>query len=51
MYQGHVTAGEPTTSREASEVRYFSPEEIPWNELAYDTTRWALRDWLKSKGR
>jgi hypothetical protein len=32
--------------REALEARWFDPEDIPWDELAYDTTRWALRDWV-----
>jgi ADP-ribose pyrophosphatase YjhB (NUDIX family) len=35
----------PTTSEEAAEVAYFSPELIPWKEIAFSTTRDALRDW------
>lgn len=31
---------------EVSEVRWFAREEIPWDELAFDTTHWALRDWV-----
>ena len=27
-------------------VRWFAPEEIPWGELAFETTEQALRDWL-----
>ena len=50
-YRGRVTGGRASPGREALEVRWFRPEEIPWEELAYDTTRWALRDWLRSRGR
>jgi mutator protein MutT len=31
---------------EVSEVRWFAREDIPWDELAFDTTHWALRDWV-----
>ena len=24
----------------------FRPEDIPWADLAFSTTTWALRDWL-----
>ena len=49
VYRGRVTAGAVSIGREALEARWFRPEEIPWDELAYETTRWALRDWLKGK--
>ncbi len=45
VYRGRVT-GSISVGREALEARWFRPEEIPWDELAYETTRWALRDWL-----
>ena len=51
VFRGRVTQGRPTPGREALELRWFRPEEIPWDELAYDTTRWALRDWLQSRRR
>ncbi len=37
----------PGLSNEASEVRYFAPAEIPWEEIAFRTTETALRDWIK----
>jgi 8-oxo-dGTP diphosphatase len=37
----------PGLSDEASEVRYFGPAEIPWDEIAFRTTDAAVRDWLK----
>ena len=33
---------------EASEVRYFAPEEIPWQEIAFKSTFEALHDWVES---
>jgi len=30
--------------REIIEARWFAPDEIPWAELAFETTRQALRD-------
>ena len=49
VYRGRVERGEVDVGREALEARWFRPEKIPWDELAYETTRWALRDWLKSR--
>jgi ADP-ribose pyrophosphatase YjhB (NUDIX family) len=51
VYRGTVATGRPTAGREALETRWFRPEEIPWDDLAYETTRWALEDWLKQKAR
>lgn len=48
-YRGRVTGGEVSPGREALEARWFRPQEIPWDDLAYETTRWALRDWLKCR--
>jgi len=49
VYRGRVVRGRVTIGREALEARWFRPEEIPWDDLAYETTRWALRDWVKQK--
>ena len=40
----------PGLSNEASEVRYFGPGEIPWDQIAFSTTDAALRDWMKLIG-
>jgi ADP-ribose pyrophosphatase YjhB (NUDIX family) len=50
VWQGSVEAEQLDLGREALEARWFSPAEIPWDDLAYDTTRWALRDWLEARG-
>ena len=31
---------------ECLEVRRFAPEEIPWDDLAFASTRAALRDYM-----
>lgn len=36
----------PGLSLEATEVRYFGSDEIPWDELAFHTTYQALVDWV-----
>ncbi len=46
-YLARPEAGSPTQSAEALEVRYFAPEEIPWDEIAFRSTRDALTDWLE----
>ena len=38
--------GTPRTTREATEVHAFAPDEIPWDELAFATDAAALRDLL-----
>ncbi|MBV8451212.1 MAG: NUDIX hydrolase [Deltaproteobacteria bacterium] len=39
---------EASVSDEATEVRYFAPADIPWDEIAFITTRDTLRDWLSA---
>ena len=38
--------GAPRTTAEATEVRAFAPDDIPWDELAFWSTERALRDVL-----
>ena len=37
---------EPRTTEEATEVRAFAPDQLPWDELAFWSTEQALRDAL-----
>jgi len=41
----------PTPGHECLSTAWFRPEEIPWEELAFETTHWALRDWVALKAR
>lgn len=38
----------PAITPEATEVRYFRVDEIPWHDLAFDTTVQAMEDWVAS---
>jgi ADP-ribose pyrophosphatase YjhB (NUDIX family) len=42
-------AGDPSPGIEATEVRWFAPHEVPWSELAFDTTEAALRSWIERR--
>ncbi|HUI26239.1 MAG TPA: NUDIX hydrolase [Candidatus Kryptonia bacterium] len=46
VYVGEIVAGEPSVGDEAIEVRTFGRDEIPWDELAFPSTRQALRDYF-----
>jgi hypothetical protein len=41
-----TTAQTPQTTPEATEVRTFTADEIPWQHLAFWSTTNALRDFL-----
>jgi ADP-ribose pyrophosphatase YjhB (NUDIX family) len=47
VYAADVVNGTPQAADEASEVKVFPPEEIPWDELAFPSTRAALRDYIR----
>jgi 8-oxo-dGTP diphosphatase len=46
-FEARITGGAPTTTGEALEVRPFRPEAIPWPQIAFRTSEWALRDWVR----
>ncbi len=48
-FESRIVGGEARTSSEALEVRAFRPEAIPWREIAFRTTTWALRDWIRMR--
>jgi hypothetical protein len=41
-----TTTQPPQTTPEATEVQAFTPDDIPWQELAFWSTTNALRDFL-----
>lgn len=49
VYEGRAL-GEGEPGHETSEVRWFAPGEIPWAELAFDSTEAALRAWVRQRG-
>ena len=46
-FVAEIIGGAPTATAEALEVRPFAPDAIPWPEIAFRTTEWALRDWIR----
>lgn len=49
VYRATVTGGVAGLTPETQEIRAFSPEDIPWEYLAFPSTREALSDYVKSE--
>jgi 8-oxo-dGTP diphosphatase len=47
VYAARAIGGELCTDEECLEARLFTPDEIPWHELAFHSTTQALRDYLR----
>jgi ADP-ribose pyrophosphatase YjhB (NUDIX family) len=46
VYVAHAPRSQkPQSLQETDEVKIFSKKQIPWDELAFRSTRHALRDW------
>ena len=45
-YAAEVIGGRPAPGDDATDVRLVLPAEIPWDDLAFRSSRDALRDWL-----
>jgi len=45
-YEARIVGGEPITTRESLETRPFAPDQIPWPQIAFQTSAQALRDWV-----
>ena len=47
VYAAEVVGGELLAADECLEVRGYQPAKIPWEELAFASTRDALRDYIR----
>jgi ADP-ribose pyrophosphatase YjhB (NUDIX family) len=47
-FEARIVGGTPLVTRESLETRPFAPDEIPWDEIAFETSLWALRDWVSA---
>lgn len=47
-YAARAIGGEPKVGDESLEVRAFDPQELPWDELAFPSTRLALKEYLRT---
>jgi ADP-ribose pyrophosphatase YjhB (NUDIX family) len=45
IYRAELLGGEPRPGDDAAEARWFTPAEIPWQEIAFPSTADALRAW------
>jgi ADP-ribose pyrophosphatase YjhB (NUDIX family) len=48
-FEARIVAGEARVTPEALEIGTFAPEAIPWHGIAFKTSRWALRDWIRRR--
>ena len=46
MYAATILGGELACDDESFEARFFEPSEIPWDQIAFRSTRDALREFL-----
>ncbi len=49
VFEARIVGGVPITSPETLEVRAYRPDAIPWPEIAFTTSWFALCDWLASR--
>ena len=49
VYAATMISGELATDDEGLEIREFDREDIPWDDLAFRSTREALRDYFDNK--
>jgi len=47
VYRARVVGGTLTTCPENDRLEWMTGEQIPWDALAFPSTRQALRDWLR----
>jgi ADP-ribose pyrophosphatase YjhB (NUDIX family) len=46
-YEATIVAGVMAATPETLDVRAFAVDDIPWDGLAFNTTLWAVRDWVR----
>lgn len=50
VYRARALRAEANLGSEALEARWFTPQALPWDDLAFETTTQALRDWVERTG-
>ena len=48
VYRADVVGGEMVVTHETLEVQAFEIDELPWDGLAFNTSLWAVRDYVRS---
>ena len=47
VYAAQIVGGNLAAGEESVEAATFLPDEVPWQDLAFDSTRDALRDYIR----
>lgn len=47
VYAADVVGGDLRAADECDDARIFAPEDIPWDDLAFESTRAALKDYIR----
>lgn len=47
IFRGQPIGGALQPADDVSDARWFSPEELPWDDLAFESTREVLQQWLE----
>jgi ADP-ribose pyrophosphatase YjhB (NUDIX family) len=47
VFEARIVGGKASPTVEATEVTAYPADAIPWDRIAFRTTFWALRDWLR----
>jgi ADP-ribose pyrophosphatase YjhB (NUDIX family) len=45
-WEARIVGGEARPTPESLEVRAWAPDRIPWPHIAFQTSAWAVHDWL-----
>lgn len=46
-FEARIVGGVVRLNREALEIQAFAPDAIPWSGIAFNTSHWALHDWVR----
>ncbi len=50
VYDAEAVGGSARVTPESLDVRWYSPSEIPWRELAFPSTRASFHDYFRAIG-
>ena len=47
VYEVAITGGEMTVSPETLEVKAYAVDDLPWPDIGFNTSLWAIRDYVR----
>jgi ADP-ribose pyrophosphatase YjhB (NUDIX family) len=50
LYEAEPVGGELAPADDVSDARWFGRDEIPWDELAFESTAEFVRGWVETRG-